>query len=92
MDQTVLHATQLASAAVVETSKDWLAIVVKITMLDSLPVKLVVAIQLGLTALTAIPMEGVTVKVAMQVISAVSVQVDFSKYIVEDEVEVAQVM
>ena len=56
-------------------------------MLDSLPVKLVVAIQLGLTALTAIPMEGVTVEVVMWVIVALSVQVDTS-----NEVEDALVM
>ena len=47
MDQTVLLATQHASATAKETSKDYVAIVVMISILDSLPVNLVNAILLG---------------------------------------------
>ena len=57
-------------------------------MLDSLPANRVNVIHKVLLTSTAIPMEGVPVKVVMREISAISVQVDISKRKVED----AQVM
>ena len=53
-------------------------------MLDSLPANRVHVIHKVLLTSTAIPMEGVPVKVVMLVISAISVQVDISKNEVED--------
>ena len=56
-------------------------------MLDSLPANRVHVIHKVLLTSTAIPMEGVPVKVVMLVISAISAQVDTS-----NEVEDALVM
>ena len=58
-----------------------------ISILDSRPANRVNVIHKVLLTSTAIPMEGVPVKVVMQVISAISAQVDTS-----NEVEDALVM
>ena len=84
MDRLVLPATQHVSATAKEASKDQAAIVVMISILDSLPVNRVNVIHKVRLTSTAIPMEGVPVKVVMLVISAISVQVDISKKEVED--------
>ena len=76
MDQMVLNATHHVSVIAKETSKDWLAIVVTISILDSLPVNLVNAILMDLQTLTAISMESVPVKVAMLVTDVINAKVD----------------
>ena len=84
MDRLVLAATQHVSVTAKETSKDQVAIVVMISILDYLPANLVCAIQKGLSVSTAMLMGNVLVKVFILVISAINVQVDITRTILGD--------